>query len=325
MKEKVISHVCGVLLVLSTGLYAMAADKVVVIPMGGGGAGSPDGWTDDGNEVRLTNSNDTVWVGANGTGKLHVEADPVTISPGYSTTMHGVYGTAEIYGVVGEGLISDGVKGTAVTHGVTGYASTNVGVYGQAQDTAIFGLSFNDKGVYGYAVGDYGGYFYAGSGDAIYSEGNIVIPVGSNVVRPGGAFKAFTIDHPLDPETKVLRHFSTEGPEALVIYSGTALLDASGEAVVQLPDYFDALARDSRTQLTARNESMPGLFAGEVEGNSLFIGGGAPDGNVYWQVTAERDDPKARLERIARPVEDDKGGPGLPSEGSYISPDAYLE
>ena len=128
MKKRVIGLICGALLVFSTGVCALAADKVVVIPMGGSTA-TPSGWTDDGNEVRLTNSGDTVWIGANGTGKLHVEADPVPISQGYSTTLYGVYGTAEIYGVVGEGLISDGVKGMAVTHGVTGYADTNVGVW----------------------------------------------------------------------------------------------------------------------------------------------------------------------------------------------------
>jgi hypothetical protein len=40
-------------------------------------------------------------------------------------------------------------------------------------------------------------------------------------------------------------------------------------------------------------------------------------------VTAERDDPKAQLERLARPVELVKGTAGLLARGQYVDPDAY--
>jgi hypothetical protein len=177
--------------------------------------------------------------------------------------------------------------------------------------------------VYGYAWYEYGGYFGAGSKNAIYSNGNIIIATGYNMRWSNGSLKAFTIDHPLDPENKVLRHFSTEGPEALVIYRGKVVLDNNGEAKVTLPPYFDALSRETHVQLTPRDQPMPELYFSKPESNSFTIGGGAANGMVYWQVTAERDDPKARLERVSRPVEEEKGHPGLPAPGEYISPDVY--
>jgi hypothetical protein len=94
-------------------------------------------------------------------------------------------------------------------------------------------------------------------------------------------------------------------------------------AEVKLPDYFDALAKNPRVQLSAKYQSMPGLYSGDINNNIFMIGGGVANGTVYWQVTAERDDPKARLERVSRPVEEEKGHPGLPAPGEYISPDAY--
>ena len=62
--------------------------------------------------------------------------------------------------------------------------------------------------------------------------------------------KAFTIDHPLDPENKMLRHFAVESNEVLNSYSGNATTDASGKVVVKLPDYFEAINKDFRYQLT---------------------------------------------------------------------------
>ena len=68
---------------------------------------------------------------------------------------------------------------------------------------------------------------------------------------------------------------------------------------------------------------MPNLYCASIEGNRLAIAGGAEQGRVYWVVSAERDDPKAKLERIARPVEQLKIESGLVAAGQYLSPDAY--
>ena len=234
---------------------------------------------------------------------------------------YGVYGEANNYGVYGNAG-NYGVYGNARNYGVYGQAD-NWGVYGNAtQDYGVYGYAVRNNAVYGLAAKNYGGYFAAGLKNAIYSEGNIVIQSPYNVYRSDGSYKAFTIDHPLDPCNRVLRHFSYEGPEAGVIYRGTATLDEGGSANVELPEYFDALSRNAQVQLTPQS-AMPTLHAPPPEGNGFTIAGGAPNGTVYWQVTAERDDPKARLERQTRPVEDEKGRAGLPGKGQYVSPECY--
>jgi hypothetical protein len=135
-------------------------------------------------------------------------------------------------------------------------------------------------------------------------HGNINVVGGSLLAN--GSFKAFTINHPLDPENKVLRHFAAEGPEAMVIYSGSVELDKKGCARVQLPEYFDALTRNPRVQLTAKGAAMRNLHYIDVRSNELLIAGGKPLGSVDWQVVAERNDPAAQADRVRRPVEQDK-------------------
>jgi len=108
-----------------------------------------------------------------------------------------------------------------------------------------------------------------------------------------------------------------------VVYSGKTVIGKGGTADVTLPDYFDDLSHDPRIQLTGVG-TYEVFVAEEVAGNS-FVVGGRPDTRVFWTVTAERDDPKARLERVQRPVEQAKGAPGLPPVGQYISPECYAE
>lgn len=69
--------------------------------------------------------------------------------------------------------------------------------------------------------------------------------------------KHFKIDHPLDPAKKYLYHASLESSEVLNFYSGNATLDANGETTVQLPNWFEALNRDFRYQLTAIGAAAP--------------------------------------------------------------------
>ena len=52
--------------------------------------------------------------------------------------------------------------------------------------------------------------------------------------------KSFTIDYPLDPENKALRHYNIESNEVLNMYRGIVTLDANGKAIIDLPEYFDA-------------------------------------------------------------------------------------
>jgi hypothetical protein len=131
----------------------------------------------------------------------------------------------------------------------------------------------------------------------------------SSQLRCGALSKAsgtFTIDHPLDPYGKILNHYFIEGPEMRNIYDGEAILDASGRAVVTLPDYFDALNRKPRVQLTGVGRSDV-YVAEKVSGNRFTIGG-SPGTEVYWQVTGERKDVSAEATRRMMPVEQPKTG-----------------
>ncbi|MEK7505594.1 MAG: hypothetical protein AAB597_01720 [Patescibacteria group bacterium] len=102
----------------------------------------------------------------------------------------------------------------------------------------------------------------------------------------------FVIDHPLDPKNKLLYHSFVESPDVKNIYDGVANLDKNGEAVIQLPSYFEALNKDFRYQFFSIGEAMPNLYIKEeVKNNRFVIGGGTPGGKVSWQVTGIRHDP----------------------------------
>ncbi len=102
----------------------------------------------------------------------------------------------------------------------------------------------------------------------------------------------FAIDHPLDPENKILYHSFVESPEAKNMYNGIAVLDAEGSAVIALPDYFDALNGTVRYQFFPLEQAMPNLYIKTEEKNNSFeIAGGVPGGRVSWQITGVRHDP----------------------------------
>lgn len=133
------------------------------------------------------------------------------------------------------------------------------------------------------------------------------------------AVKAFRIDHPLKPETHYLSHSSIESWERLNLYTGLAQLDEAGNARIDLPAWFEPLNTDFCYQLTAIDESMPGLFISKsIEGNRFAIGGGLPGGRVSWQVTGVRKDPYA----LAHPleVESEKSPEDV---GLYMYPEVY--
>jgi hypothetical protein len=127
----------------------------------------------------------------------------------------------------------------------------------------------------------------------------------------------FVIDHPLDPKNKLLYHSFVESPVALNLYDGVATLDAAGEAVVVLPDYFEALNKDFRYQFFPLDEPMPGLYIKrEVAFNQFTIAGGAPGGKVSWQVTGVRHDPYILANPIVPEVE--KGPDALLDKGECL-------
>ncbi len=127
----------------------------------------------------------------------------------------------------------------------------------------------------------------ASQGIAVRASGKV--EVSGNLTVSGN--KSFQIDHPFHPETHYLNHFCTEGPEPYNAYSGIVVLDARGEAWVQLPNYFEAINRDPRYTLTPVGAPMPNLhIAQEIQGNRFEIAGGVPGKKVSWRIEAIRND-----------------------------------
>jgi hypothetical protein len=175
-------------------------------------------------------------------------------------------------------------------------------------------------------MGDYQGntYLNAMTGSTIYLRINnqdaLTAITGSVSVR--GNFSAtgtknFRIDHPLDPANKYLYHASIESSEVLNLYSGNAVLDDSGEAVVQLPDWFEVINKDFRYQLTNVGGFAPVYIAEEVSGGHFKIAGGKPGAKVSWQVSGVRNDAWVKAHPWA--VEEDKGA----DRGHYLTPELY--
>ena len=136
-----------------------------------------------------------------------------------------------------------------------------------------------------------------------------------NLSKGGGSFK---IDHPLDPLNKYLYHSFVESPDMMNIYNGNAVTDDSGEAVVVLPAYFEALNREFRYQLTVIGTFAQAIVSEEISANQFKIRTDKPNVKVSWQITGIRKDPYAEQNRIQTEVEKPEN-----ERGSYLYPKAY--
>jgi hypothetical protein len=107
--------------------------------------------------------------------------------------------------------------------------------------------------------------------------------------------KGFRIDHPLDPSNRILNHWCVESNELLNFYSGIAVTDHEGRAIVKLPQYFESLNGDFRYQLTPIGVYAELRIEHEVDGNSFSILSRRPNAKVSWQITGRRRDAYAQL------------------------------
>jgi hypothetical protein len=138
--------------------------------------------------------------------------------------------------------------------------------------------------------------WYALGGTARLWSGNDKVTVTTSGTLTA-ATKHFRINHPLDPERRFLIHACLEGPENAIYYRGQGRLEG-GHARVELPDYFEALARpDGRTVILTscceENEPISVLAASGIV-NGAFNVRAADDRNprqpFYWEVKAVRAD-----------------------------------
>ncbi|MGP8329178.1 MAG: hypothetical protein ACT6FF_02510 [Methanosarcinaceae archaeon] len=213
-------------------------------------------------------------------------------------------------------------------HANTGYAvldgfnsGSGCGVYGGSSAGYEGKLGGSTYGAFGtHSNGNYGKLgtinegVYAKAANSSKKAGYF----GGNVHVNGVLSKAsgsFMIDHPLDPANMYLSHSFVESPDMMNIYNGNITLDAKGEALVEMPDWFDALNQDFRYQLTCIGGFSQVYIAEKINNNHFKIAGGSSGMEVSWQVTGIRKDAWAEAHRIQ--VEIEKTGE---DRGKYQNP-----
>lgn len=141
-----------------------------------------------------------------------------------------------------------------------------------------------------YLRGTTGG-VYVDSGLTATGNGAIqgTLSVGGMLSANGGlsttGSKLFIMVHPTKPDM-YLRHGATESPVSGVEYWGDTELDDFGRALVELPDYFEALTKpDGRTALVTGRGFSPDWS--DIE-DGAFTVTGRPGGRFSWLVKAER-------------------------------------
>lgn len=271
---------------------------------------------------------------------------------GYSEDGSGVYGlTQGGTGVSGHGFHSSvgvegtgrgsggvGVKGTGFVGvyeipapGVEGISSSGpfmggIGVRGictlssdyedASPGTGVEGTSDVGPGVYGYSEDGSGVVGNSASGTAGEFLGDVRVT--GRLETSGGGIR---IDHPLDPENKYLSHSFVESLDIKTVYDGVVVLDETGVAWVELPQWFEALNRDYRYQLTAIGAPAPGLhITEEISDNRFQVAGGEPGMKVSWQVTGIRKDKWAEANPLRVEQEKPAG-----ERGRYQHPELHGE
>jgi len=240
----------------------------------------------------------------------------------------GVYGWANAAGAIGVYARNDqgvGLKGySPVSNAIVATSGGNDALV--ATTTAS-----NKSAIYGYtSIADSRGAWFqsnATTGGGVGVVGQTNAPNGYGVFSYGNTgatgTKSFLIDDPTDPANATLRHYSEEGPEPLNEYTGTVRTDAKGYAVIRLPDYFDALNKDPRYQLTVVDETdSPDFVLAKVVRkeayNQFTIRTSKPNVEVSWQVKGVRNDPW--MQKNGAPVRQQKSEA---NKGKYLQPELY--
>jgi hypothetical protein len=246
-----------------------------------------------GNGVVVTGGNST-----GGEGGTAVEA-----TGGHSTGGTGGIGVKVVGGDSSGGAAGAGVEGiggssTSGSAGAGGYFKGGDSTSGTAGSGIVAAAAFSTlqgKSLAGEFRGD------------VWINGRLTV---------GGS--GSQIDHPLDPEHRVLNHSFVESPEMLNVYNGTIILGDEGKALVQLPEWFEALNKEFCYQLTPIGVSTSLFIEEEIHNNQFQIGGGSPGLKVSWQVTGIRKDKYAETYPIA--VEKEK----TPEQvGKYLHPQVF--
>jgi hypothetical protein len=255
--------------------------------------------------------------GLPGNGVLGVGGDSATLGGGFGVGGGGGHGDSGSGGVGvsgGGGWSRTGSPGAGVSAGGGSIFYDGVGNGGPGmRTTGGTGRGAGKSG--GTGIEAFPGYGENGAGYGYAAQFHGDVQVTGLLSKAGGSFK---IDHPLDPENKYLSHSFVESPDMMNIYNGNITTNENGEAVVTLPDYFEALNRDFRYQLTVVGQFAQAIVAEEVKGNRFQIRTSAPGVKVSWQVTGVRQDAWANQNRIK--IEENKSEK---ERGHYLHPEAF--
>lgn len=263
-------------------------------------------------------------IGVEGTATASTGNNSGVFGSAYSSTGVGVYGAGNngstgmvawsgstgyglsAYSFGNNAIYAQSASSNANTAAIRGYNTTGYALVGEGANIGVYAHNLSGtpgRDVY-LATAGLAGDFYGG----VWIHGSLT--------KSSGTFK---IDHPLDPANKYLSHSFVESPDMKNVYDGVVRLDASGQAWVELPSYFDALNRDFRYQLTALDRPAPSLYvADRIAGNRFRIAGGSAGQEVSWQVTGTRRDAWAEAHRVV--VEEEKSAA---ERGRYISPELF--
>jgi hypothetical protein len=209
---------------------------------------------------------------------------------GYSPS----FGGTGVQGEVAAGQLGAGVRGIVSSSGASGVVGINNGTTGSAY--GVFGQTSS-----------------ATNGWAVYANGRF----------GASGTKSFVIDHPQDPENKILAQYCVEGAEPLLSYSGSVRTDSRGYATVVLPDYVSEIGTDWRYQVSVIDEADSDEFVlakvvKRLEGNRFKVRTSAPNVDVCWRLEGVRNDRWMR--QYGAPTELEKSAA---DRGKYISPELY--
>jgi hypothetical protein len=272
---------------------------------------------------------------------------------GQSDSFDGVHGVNESGGVGVSGFSRNGVDGvfgrsrsgrgvfgwSNDREGVHGLSFTNAGVSGSSiSGPGVFGLSNRSSGVHGFSSQNIGVFGFSSISDGVRgisdSSGDGVLGYSYSGI---GVHGVSSFGYAAFLDGRVFIRGPLQKPDMKNIYDGVVVLDDKGEAEIELPDWFGALNKDFRYQLTAISAPGPNLHIAEEisdgvtnysnssssnnkdNNNSRFkVAGGTSGMKVSWQVTGIRKDPWANANRIK--VEEDKPAN---ERGYYMYPDFY--
>ncbi|MGI8820322.1 MAG: hypothetical protein ACR2ID_05570 [Chthoniobacterales bacterium] len=235
-----------------------------------------------------------------------------------TTTAVGVRG---VMSSAAPGTFSAGVRG--ISNSTTG---NGIGVWGSQAGSGygVYGTTNGGRGVYGTAGAGVGVYGTTATGTGVRGDatnGGFAgfflgdVTVLGTLSKSAGTFK---IDHPADPANKYLSHSFIESPDMMNIYNGNVTTNAKGEAVVTMPEYFSALNKDFRYQLTPVGSFAQAMVAKEIAQNKFVIKTNKPNVKVSWQITGIRHDAYADAHRVQ--VEEEKQGV---ERGAYLNPEVF--